>query len=251
MKKQKSSGTVHLNLDQIGEVLASIVQMIIKILAGLKREQLQWLIGHKTQLANAIRDAIRSLVGTIQELPAHLIWWQNFYQEEGIVIDFATFQIPEKPEGDYWPIMVAPGRTYNQTIQMLRKKFPVWLWNEDLDAVIDLSKEQRRAINQPYVVWVKANIEADPDLVNKSANDLAGQKMIVLMERLLLEIFYFCVIAPGQHLDIVNWTLCPGSRCVGGSVPSVDFHPLDGEVNVSGCHPDDAGGHLRARSAVS
>lgn len=251
MAKKKSSGTVHSDLNQIGEVLASIIQMILKTLVSLTKEQLQWLIGHKTQLANAVRDAIHSLIGAIQKLPEQLIWWQDFYREEGIVIDFATFQIPEKPKGDWWPILVASGLNYNQVIRMLRKKFPVWLWSEDLDKIIDFSKEQRRAIDKPYVIWVKANVKADPKLANKSANDLVGQKLATLMERLLLEVFYFCVVNPGQHLDIENWTLCSGSRYADGYVPRVDFDLRAGKVSVGWTHPGDADGRLRVRSVVS
>ena len=81
--------------------------------------------------------------------------------------------------------------TYNKVIQAMRKKFKVWVYTDDLDGAIDFSKEQRRAIDKPYAVWVRANIEADPELKNKSANDLGAMPAITLLERLLLEIFYF------------------------------------------------------------
>lgn len=251
MKKQ-TSGKVRPGTEgQVAEVFSGIMKVILETLFSLSFEQFKWLTGHGKQLANAIRDAIYSLVGAVQELPDHLKWWQDFYWEEGIKIDFLTFRIPEKPvKGSWWPILVAAGLTYNQVVQMLRKKFPVWLWTEDLDKAIDLSKEQRRAVDQPYVVWVKANVEADPDLANKSANDLVGQKMITLMERLLLEVLYFCAINSGQHLDIQNWTLCAGSRCQDGVVPGVSFRSHGVKVSVYWTRTVPAFDDLRARSAV-
>lgn len=184
-------------------------------------------------------------------LNPHLEWWMRFYRDEGIVVDPDSLTIPPKPEGKWWLIVVAPGLTYNQVVAMLRKKFEVWLWTKDLDKVINLSKEQRRAIDKPYAIWVKANVEADSELRGKSANDLAGQDVVTLMERLLLEVFYFCLIAEGKHLDINNVTLCAGSRCVVGSVPHVNLYSDDGRVGVLDYNPDRSFDNLRARQAVS
>ena len=51
------------SIGQIAEVISSIVQMLGKILNTLTGEQLQWLIGHKKQLAKATKEAVESLVG--------------------------------------------------------------------------------------------------------------------------------------------------------------------------------------------
>ncbi|MDO9230853.1 MAG: hypothetical protein Q7U36_00005 [bacterium] len=179
------------------------------------------------------------------------MWWQNFYQAEGIEIDFLGFHIPEKPDGDWWMIVVAPGMTYGKVIQARHKGFNVGVYAENLDGVIDYSKEQRLAINKPYAVWVKANIEADPDLKNKSANDLGATPAVTLLERLLLEIFYFSFISKNNHLDIDNFTLCTGSRDLGGKVPRVSFHRSVGKVIVAWPLPSDAHNNLCSRQVVS
>ena len=248
----KKHGTVRPSTgNQVAELFSSIAKVILSFVQILNFEQAKWLISHKTQLANAIRDAIRSLVGSVGDLPDYLIWWHNFYREEGIEIDFSSFQIPDRPEGDWWLILVAPGMTCNKVIQVLRKKFKVWVYTEDLDVVIDFEKEQRRAVDKPYAVWVKANVEADPELKNKSANDLGDTPAVTLMERLLLEVFHFCFASSGKHLDVQNITLCAGSRYCDGSVPSVLFHSAAGKVIVDWALPGNRGDDLRSRQAVS
>ncbi|HAT73618.1 MAG: hypothetical protein US30_C0009G0042 [Candidatus Moranbacteria bacterium GW2011_GWF2_36_839] len=236
---------------QVAELFGKISQILLAIIQGLNFNQLKWLIAHKAQLTKAIRDAVENLVGKIQDLPDYLVWWQNFYKEEGIEIDFASFHIPEKPEGDWWLIVVASGMTYNKVIRAMRKKFKVWVYTDDLDGVIDFSKEQRRAIDKPYAVWVRANIEADQELKNKSANYLGTMPAITLLERLLLEIFYFSFISSGNYLDIDNYTLCTGSRYLDGLVPYVFFYRSDGKVHVDWSHPSYADDRLRSRQVVS
>jgi hypothetical protein len=236
---------------QVAELFGKISQILLAIVQVLNFNQLKWLIAHKAQLTKAIRDSVEALVGKIQDLPDYLVWWQKFYQEEGIEIDFSSFEIPEKPEGDWWLILVVSRMTCNKVIQAMRKKFKVWAYIEDLDKAIDLAKEQRRAIDKSYAVWVKANIEADPELKNKSANDLSAMPAITLLERLLLEIFYFNFASSGNHLDIENVTLCTGSRSSDGDVPYVYFYRYDGKVRVNWAHPVRAYVILRSRQAVS
>ncbi len=248
----KKNGTVREGTKgQVAELFGKISQILLAIVQGLNFDQLKWLIGHKAQLAKAIRDSVEALVGKIQDLPDYLVWWQNFYREEGVKIDFTSFEIPEKPEGDWWLILVASGMTYNQIIKIMRKKFKVWVYTEDLDGAIDFSKEQRQATDKPYAVWVKANIEADSELKNKSANDLGATLAITLLERLLLEIFYFSSISSGNHLDIDTWTLCTGSRHLVGDVPFVYFDRSVGKVFVHWANPSIANDLLRSRQVVS
>jgi hypothetical protein len=234
---------------QVAEVFASITQILLVLVQSLSFNQLSWLVGHKKQLAKAFTKTIKSLVGEIQDLPDYLVWWQEFYLEEGIKIDFTFFEIPEKPAGNHWLILVAPGMTYNRVIQIIRKKFKVWVYTDDLDEAIDFSKEQRRAIDKPYAIWVKANIEADSELKNKSANDLGNMPAVTLLERLLLEIFYFSFISNGNHLDIKNVTLGTGSRNLDGDVPNVDWG--GGELIVDWYDSDNANDYLLSRQVVS
>lgn len=242
----KKNGTVRPSTNgQVVELFSSITSAILSFVQNINFEQAKWLIGHKKQLAKAIRDAILSLVGSVGDLS--LAWWWNFYQEEGIEIDFSSFQIPKKPEGDWWLVIVAPGVTYNKVIQNMCKKFKVRFC---ADNDLDLRTEQRRAVNKPYAVWVKANVEADPELGNKSADDLEAMPVINLLERLLLEIYFFSFVSNGNHLDdITSITLCAGSRGCTGGVPGVDC--TDDIVAISWYRPNRADVNLRSRRVVS
>jgi len=131
----------------------------------------------------------------------------------------------------------------------MRKKFKVLVHADDLDGAIDFSKEQRRAIDKPYAVWVKANIEADLELKNKSANDLGNMPAITLLERLLLEFFYFS--SSDNHLDIGTYTLCSGSRYLDSYVPRVRFYLSDAKIHVGWSYPGVADDALRSRQVVS
>lgn len=118
--------------------------------------------------------------------------WEKFCKNVmGMEVDVSTLTIPPKPEGDYWPIVVVPSITYSQVVTGLRKLFPIWTWTNDMDKVIDMTREQRANRAEPYVVWVKATQEADPDNAGKSAIELTGTAQNTLKERLLLEGFYF------------------------------------------------------------
>src|SRR3989344_2131142 len=54
-----------------------------------------------------------------------------------------------------------------------------------------------------------------------------------------------------KHLDMKNWTLCPGSRYRDDFVPSVRYSPDNRMVKVIWDGPDYSSDDLRARSAVS
>ncbi|MGA2935985.1 MAG: hypothetical protein ABSF52_02645 [Syntrophobacteraceae bacterium] len=235
---------------QVSDLCAGVTGEILSFVQNLNFEQAKWLFSHKAQLANAIRDAIRAMAGNFGDSPDYLIWWQNFYREEGIEIDFRTFEIPEKPYGDWWLILVAHGMTYNKVIQALRKKLEAWLYTKDLDAAINPNKEQRRAIYKPYAIWVQAKPEADLKLTNKSASDFGDMPGVTLLERLLLEVFYYCFVATGKHLDLQNITLCLGSRYNDGNVPGVNFCSSGDEVDIGDYRPEGRHENVHSRQVV-
>ena len=183
---------------------------------------------------------------TVQDALAK--WEQLYKNVMGMEVDFSTLIVPPQPEGDHWPIVVVPNITYNHVVTGLRKLFPVWTWTYDLDKIIDITKEQRADKKDPYIVWVKATQEADPDNAGKSAVDLVGTNQITLKERLLLEGFYFQ--ETGRHLDNVNITLCAGSRYLDGRVPHGFWYGSDDGLCVGYCypHPVSRDGRLRSRS---
>jgi hypothetical protein len=176
--------------------------------------------------------------------------WSRIYKKYfRIKPDFSELRIPKKPDGDWWLIIVAMGMTSERIFQVSKKNFGVWKWtNENLDEIV---KSDRSAKNGAYAVWVKANIEADEEFKNLSANDLLKQNHvgITLEERMLLEVFYFA--ENGKHLDIASWTLCTGSRCSVGNVPSVFWYSNGREMCVGWCFPDNRNGRLRSRQVVS
>jgi hypothetical protein len=174
--------------------------------------------------------------------------WQNFYKkvfEE--TVDFSNVHIPEKPEGRRWLIILAKGMTPEWLFLKCQEKFGMWKWTDrNLDEIIT---SDRTAKDGHYAIWVRANVEADPEFKNLSANKLKeiNHQGITLEERLVLELFYFW--RTKKHLDIQNWTLCAGSRCSDGGVPDVDWSG-DG-MGVDRDDPDDWGGCLRSRRVVS
>lgn len=122
------------------------------------------------------------------------------------------------PAPDVWTINVPKGMTIEKALAECKRLFPVWRWtDENLDEILTSD----RTAGESYQISFKANIEADEEYANKSANDLKGFKTITLLERLLLELQYFK--ETGEHLDIQNWTLCAGSRSPGGFVPRVGW----------------------------
>jgi len=176
--------------------------------------------------------------------------WQKFYKKvfEGVVVDFSNIHIPERPGKDWWLIIVAKGMTPERLFQKCREKFGAWKWTDDgLDKIVI---SDRTAKSWHYAIWVKANVEADEEFRNMSANQLKeqGHNGITLEERLVLELFYFWKTK--KHLDIQNWTLCTGSRCSDGRVPGVGWRD-DGKLDVSGCNSGNAHDRLRSRQVVS
>ncbi len=224
-----TNGTVPKTVGQVAELVGDVVKFLIKFLSALSGSDLQILISRKKKLFDGIKKAVEDVLGKASDTHDFdlILEWKKFYSEAlGIDVDLSGLVIPTKPDGDWWLIVVMPGITYSHVIAKLRALFNVWTYVDDLDKVIDMTKEQRRATDASYAVWVRATMEADPENANKSANDLAGTPQITLMERLLLEGVYFK--RTGKHLDIDNITLCAGSRRSDGYVPDT-YWDADGD----------------------
>jgi hypothetical protein len=178
-----------------------------------------------------------------------LVDWQKFYHDEfGIAMDAASIRVPERRRGFDRIIVVAGGLTIQQVYDKCESLFPCWKYTDsDLDTVV--SRNDRDPKNGTYAVWLRDRVEADEELKNKSANNLKrkGIKGITLLERLLFGLKYFR--ETGKHLDIINWTLCAGSRHSDGDVPSVGLDVDDLEVHWRPLSR--TCGSLRAREVVS
>ena len=148
--------------------------------------------------------------------------WVSLYAEMDITLDPSEVKIPSRKKGFNHLIVVAKGMTAQKAYGLCKQRFSAWKYTDnDLDTAVPTN--DRTADNAPYAVWVRDRQEADEELKNKSADDLAeeGIKGITLTERLLLELKFHK--ETGTHMDIRNWTLCSGSRYSDGDVPCVHW----------------------------
>lgn len=154
-------------------------------------------------------------------------WRAMFDKIMKFEVDLDELYIPPKPEGDWWSIIVPPGLTYGYLEVILHNNFFRTYTRAgmgDVELMIDLEKEQRRAFERPYLIWVPANVEADADMADKSADDLVGVKTITLLERILLEWVFYLITDGHLETNAVTSTLCAGSRCRDGKVPVASWY---------------------------
>ena len=175
--------------------------------------------------------------------------WQAFYHDLslGINWDLSGASIPDDPGGFGRIIIMAKGIIPQSGYDLCAKNFPCWKYtDDDLDKIVT---SERTAKNGPYAIRVRDRVEADEELKNRSARDLQQQGIlgITIEEREIFELKYFT--ETGQHLDIVNWTLCAGSRASVGFVPRASCN--SGRFQVHWSLPSNAHGILRSRQAVS
>jgi len=144
----------------------------------------------------------------------------------------------------YFTITERPHQKTSELIAECKKLFSISCYysDEELD-------KQFPALTKSTTRYFEANVEADEDLKNMSANDLdkKGINGITLRERLILELEHY--LETGEHLDKERIALCSGSRDSGGAVPSVSWS--FGQLCVGWDHADCADDHLRARAAVN
>ncbi len=197
----------------------------------------------KIRLENFIASTMREL-----SIPLPLVEWCNFYRDEfGIELNLSNLVIPLKREGCDCLLIIASGITIEQVFQKCKSKFGAWKCTDtDLDQAVPTND---RTNSETYAIWVRDRQKADEELMNKSANQLAQEKIpgITLLERLIYELKYFK--ETGKHLDINSWALCSGSRYTGGDVPSVFWS--DVKLVVYWADVDGADDCLHSREVVS
>jgi hypothetical protein len=204
------------------------------------------------EIKNKIDSSINELNSRQLENPRFALkqTWRNIYKNWfDKEIDISSIEIPEDYDPEKHFGLIIPGNlTMNEIAIVMRKKFNVYLYKEDLDTEVN---KNDRPTDKTYAILFKNNIEADEDLKNISANQLAEQgiKGITLKERLLMEIFYF--EKTGEHLDANNVTLCSGSRDSVDYVPRVNWGSVGSKLYVHWYGPDDSDSNLRSRLAVS
>jgi hypothetical protein len=180
------------------------------------------------------------------QVNAMLTDWHKFYADVfGITVDLSGLQMPTPREGFTRLIVVIPGITIERVMTACKERFPVWWIDDNLD---EITTSVRSVATSAYAVWVRDRIEADEEHANKSYNDLRDASIngITLLERLLLELKYHS--ETGQHLDIINITLCTGSLDRDGLVP--DVCSRNGGLYVKSYGRDYAFGFLCVREVV-
>ncbi len=173
--------------------------------------------------------------------------WGKFYLDIfGLEKDFSALAVPPHQASFDHLLVVAERMTPNRLFKACQKLFPCWRYSEDLNLV-----ESNRTADHDYAVWVCDRQEADEELKNLSANNLNDQDVsgITLEERLIYELKFFK--ETGKHLDVVNWTLCTGSRDSHGDVPSVHWARAHGGMYVVWWGPTHRYEDLRTRAVVS
>lgn len=177
-------------------------------------------LGRKTDFIVHIRSFFPNPVDLVDPVKV----WQAFYLKYlGLVVDLSGVKIPERTAMQAKEftrlIIVASGLTQNQVYDACHCTFNgrCWRYADDLNTAIP--KNERDPKNGAYAIWVRDTVEADEVHKNKSAKMVAqeGLKTETSLERMLHELKYFA--ETGKHLDIVNVTLCSGSRNADGFVP--------------------------------
>ncbi len=168
--------------------------------------------------------------------------------------DLTQLAIPAPRNGFNWirPIVAIHEKAPNEAaFQQLKKQFGDKAWKYTDKVLDEVIKDNDRdpLKSGPYVIRARDRVEADEELKNFSANQLTERKIAgnTLYERQILEAFHY--VETGEHLDVVNVTLCSGSRGSDGSVP--DYYWYNGEFRVLWYFPDDHNDNLRAREVVS
>lgn len=204
---------------------------------SLKGYHIQGLLEHRNPFENAM--------DTQSQLERACALYAEVF---GITIDPTSVKIPERKSGFDRLIVIPAGLSMNQLIAFFKTKFDVSLYIEDLDGDV---KENDRANTETYCLWVRDVVEADEELKNLSANQLKEQKIsgVTLLERLVHELLYY--METGKHLDVVNWTLCSGSRNSNGNVPYVHWNADRRKLLVIWLNPAHQYDILRARAVVS
>ena len=183
--------------------------------------------------------------------------FKKFYKEEfNIELDVENIKIPEKQEGFNWIIMIPKGLEINRIWEKVKERMLIY---ENIDKPDMLDVESiRTAKDSSYAIRVRDRIEADEEHQNKSANQIEQEKInpITLEERLILELFYgwknigkSAVVE--RYLDIINWTLCAGSRHPDGGVPRVCWDFDNRKLDVRFCRSAHADHSLRCREVIS
>jgi len=231
----------------------------------LSNEDAQWAIENTEEAIRLACEAIRTRNNGANTEPApapapkhsipsdtvsQLVKWKQLYEE---VLGFEKAGYDEMPlpaatTGFGWLVVVKKGITIEAVIKALKTKMKVYRYTDnDLDEAVPTNE---RTADHDYAITVRDQVEPDNDLRNTSAAQIAKKNpklpTMTLLERLLLELFYFHFT--GEHLDIKGVTICAGSRDSGGRVPGVFWDPGSGGLYIDGCDAGNSDDDYGARA---
>lgn len=196
----------------------------------------------------SILDAPRSASVSTEPVGGWAAEYTRFYHEVfSLTVDLTGVEIPAEQPGFGWVVMMVQGLTMNQIWAKCKERFPCQSFlGDDLDRAVPTHD---RTTATAYAKRFRNRVEADKENANISANALARQKAqsITLPERGVQGLWYEWKTGGGQ-LDLLNVTLCAGSRGSVGGVPSASWG--GGRFGVYYYFPGHADGSLRSRSAV-
>lgn len=227
---------------QLGALAGFIVECLASMLSF---NQIQYWLKNK----NELKKKLREVFAIVDEYVSIREDWQKFYQEVfNWDVDFSQVIIPEKPEGNYRLLLIAKGLKPQMAYKKCGEFFKTSCWTDDLSELDKCTNDREATLH--YAVWVQDGVEAPEEHKNKSANDLKkeGHKGITLLERIVFELKFFK--GTTGHLDIINWTLCAGSRYSVGGVPGAYGNSGGHGFCVGRGGPGYADDYLRSRSAV-
>ncbi|HPN14987.1 MAG TPA: hypothetical protein PLF71_02625 [bacterium] len=163
-----------------------------------------------------------------------------------IKADLAGVEIPPEQPGFGWVVVIQPGLTLGAVWGNCRERFSAY--SRTVDELGQSEFSASRKSDLAYAIRLRNRIEADEENKSLSANDLQlnEHQGITLLERLVLELWYHW--KTGSHLDLVNYTLCAGSRLTDGTVPGVGWR--EGHLSVGRRLPNQTGDDTRSRSVV-
>lgn len=197
--------------------------------------------------------------------PEQMGEWKLFYQEVFGFTDVSSMKVslPDESLEFRQLVVIRKGLTLNKVLVVMRTMFNTSSYSEDLDSDVPTND---RVANIDYAFAIRGHIEADEELKNLSANQIAGLNKtaeneedkingMTLLERLVFGLFYFWkkkregkTEDEKLHLDIKNITLCTGSRGSDGGIPSVSWTPGSRGVLIRWYRPDYSLGLIRARA---
>jgi hypothetical protein len=189
----------------------------------------------------------------------HAILWRAFYEHDFPELvakypadfDFSKVEIPSAPR-EYGVIQFMPKRGILGDEMMLTGGVVPYKisyrWTSNMDTAIDHDFGRDR-LDSAYVVRYRFGVEADEDMKNMSAREIAEKGINTLTFRERADAGRFWMWHKNIILDRKTITLCAGSRYSAGVVPYL-LCRVDG-VYVHWCYLGRANDDLRARRAVS